>query len=156
MLADRADLSDRCGLAVAGVPTIAASLNSQELDRGVLGTAFSANWNLGAVYPAELAGRAFFTARTRVVFVAIGLALPSQQQIVAVQGLDCALEAAAGPSDVRIDPFTRPVDFGRAQERRPPLRSGQASLTCKAVAPQFGWPSAASRSSSRRTAPCPP
>ncbi|MET9600652.1 hypothetical protein [Streptomyces sp. NPDC006459] len=119
MLADRADLSDRCGLVVAGLETIAASLEGHELDRSVLGTAFSANWNLGAVYPAEVAGRAFFTAWTRVVFVAIGLALPSQQQIVAVQGLDCALEAAAAwPSDARVGASVRLVDFELACQQK--------------------------------------
>lgn len=127
ILADRAGLSDRCGLVVAGLETIAASLEGQELDKGALGAAFSANWNLGAAYPAELAGRAFFTAWTRVVFVAIGLALPSQQQIAAGQGLDCALEAAAAwPSDAHVDSSVRLVDFELAcrQKAEDELRRG--------------------------------
>ncbi|MFD7396999.1 hypothetical protein ACFV60_18420 [Streptomyces virginiae] len=96
---------------MAGLEAIAASLEGQELDKGVLGGAFSANWNLGAAYPAEL-GWAFFTAWTRVVFVAIGLALPSRQQLVAVQGLDCASDAAAAwPSDSHVGSSVRLVDF---------------------------------------------
>ncbi|MFB6511816.1 hypothetical protein [Streptomyces virginiae] len=127
MLADRADLSARYGPVVAGLGAIAASLEGQELDKGVLGGAFSANWNLGAAYPAELAGRAFFTAWTRVVFVAIGLALPSRQQLVAVQGLDWASDAAAAwPSDAHVGSSVRLVDFEPAcrQKAEDELRKG--------------------------------
>ncbi|MFD5413508.1 hypothetical protein [Streptomyces nojiriensis] len=127
MLADRAGLSDRCGPVVAGLEAIAASLEGQELDRGVLGAAFSANWNLGAAYPVEHAGRAFFTAWTRVVFVAIGLALRSPQQIVAAQGLGCALDAAAAwPSDAHVGSSVRLVDFELAcqQKAEDELRKG--------------------------------
>ncbi|MHA5053190.1 hypothetical protein [Streptomyces sp. SD15] len=108
---------------------LTASLGGGELDDGVLGPAFSANWTLGDRYPAELPGTEFFSAGLKIVFVALVLTRPDQQ-LVPAQGLDWALEAAAAwPSEVRIDSFTRLDDFElacqvEAEER---LRTGGLS-----------------------------
>lgn len=127
VLAARAGLPDRYDLVVAGVDNIVASLEGKDLDESVLGKAFGENWTLDARYPAELSGRAFFRKWTQLVFVTIVLTRPRQQQLVAVQGLDSALEAAAAwPSDVPVASFTRLADYELAcqQEAEKRLRKG--------------------------------
>lgn len=127
VLADRAGLSDHYGLVAAGVDGIVASLDGQGRDDSVLGSAFGANWTLGARYPAELPGGTFLGKWTQLVFVALVLTRPRQQQLAAVQGLDAALEAAAAwPSDVRAGSFMRLADFEQAcrQAAEERLREG--------------------------------
>ena len=112
MLVGRAGLSDHYSLVSAGVDAITASLEGQDLNEDVLGKAFGENWTLDGFYPAELPGRVFCRRWTQLVFVTIVLTRPKQQQLVAAQGLESALEAAAAwPSDVRIDSFARLADY---------------------------------------------
>lgn len=112
VLAAPVGLLDRFGLVVAGVENIVAFLEGQELDDGLLGPAFAESWGLEVRFPAELAGREFFRSWTSTVFVALVLTRPKQQDIVARQGLDFALRAAAAwPSNVRIGSFGSLVDF---------------------------------------------
>ncbi|MFI1352940.1 hypothetical protein ACH4TV_05050 [Streptomyces sp. NPDC020898] len=111
VLAARAGLSDRYDRVMAGVGHLAASLDGGELDDGILGSAFAANWNLGMEYPDDLSGMGFFRKGLKIVFVALVLTRPDQQ-VVPSQGLEFALEAAATwPSDVHVDSFTRLADF---------------------------------------------
>lgn len=129
VLAARAGLSDRYDLVSAGVDNIVASLEGQDLDESALGEAFGENWTLDARYPAELSGRAFFGKWTQLVFVTIVLTRPRQQQLVAVQGLDSALEAAsAWPSDVRVDSFTRLADYELACQQETGKRLRKCGL----------------------------
>ena len=129
VLAARAGLSDRYDLVAAGVDNIVASLECQDLDETVLGRAFGENWSLDARYPAELSGQVFFSKWTQLVFVLIVLTRPKQQQLVAVQGLDSALEAAAAwPSDVRVGSFTRLADYEPACQREAEERLRKGGL----------------------------
>ncbi|MBA4863363.1 hypothetical protein H1V43_18640 [Streptomyces sp. PSKA54] len=141
VLAARAELSDGYDLVSAGVDNIVASLEGQDLDEDALGKAFGENWILDARYPAGLSGRAFFSKWTQLVFVTIVLTRPRQQQLVAVQGLDSALEAAAAwPSDVRVGSFTRLADYELAcqQETEERLRKGGLPVLRKLAEEQSG------------------
>ncbi len=141
VLAARAGLSDRYDLVSAGVDNIVASLEGQGLDESVLSRAFGENWSLGAEYPAELSGRAFFWNWTKLVFVTLVLTRPRQQQLVAGQGLDAALEAAAAwPSDVRVGSFTRLADYELAcqQETGERLQEGGLPALWKLAEEQSG------------------
>lgn len=130
VLAARAGLSDRYDLVVAGVDNIAASLEGQDLDEGVLGEAFGENWTLDAGYPAELPGRAFFGKWTQLVFVTIVLTRPGQRQLVAAQGLESALEAAAAwQCGAPVDSFTCLADYESACQREAEKRLPQGALT---------------------------
>ncbi|MBK3566126.1 hypothetical protein [Streptomyces sp. MBT62] len=129
VLAARAEVPDHYDLVVAGVDNIVASLEGKDLDESVLGKAFGENWDLDVRYPAELSGGAFFRRWTQLVFVTIVLTRPRQQQLVAVQGLDSALEAAAAwPSDVSVDSFIRLADYELACQRDAEKRLRKGSL----------------------------
>ncbi|MGW2783645.1 hypothetical protein ACWC3X_20715 [Streptomyces populi] len=118
---------------------IVACLGRRDFDDDVLGKAFGENWSLDARYPAELWGRVFFHKWTQLVFVLFVLTRPRQRQLVAAQGLDAALEAAATwPSDVRVDSFTRLADFESAcqEEAEERLRTGGAPALWKSAEEQ--------------------
>ncbi|MCX5077822.1 hypothetical protein OG321_35795 [Streptomyces sp. NBC_00424] len=127
VLAAPVALLDRFGLVLAGVENIVAFLEGQELDEGLLGPAFAENWGLEHRYPADLTGREFFRAWTSLVFVALVLTRSKQQDIMARQGLDFALGAAAAwPTAVGIGSFGSLVDFELAcqQEAEDQFRKG--------------------------------
>ncbi|MGW1718928.1 hypothetical protein [Streptomyces sp. NPDC002156] len=141
VLAARAGLSDRYDLVSAGVDNIVASLEGQGLDESALGKAFGENWTLDARYPVELSGRAFFGKWTQLVFVTIVLTRPRQQQLVAGQGLESALEAAAAwPSERRVGSFTRLADYELAcqQKTGERLREGGLPTLWKLAEEQSG------------------
>ncbi|MDX3643828.1 hypothetical protein [Streptomyces sp. MB09-02B] len=106
VLTERSSLFDAYASIMAGVESIRAFLDGQELDDDLLGSAFAESWSLDARYPAGLPGHAFVGGWTRLVFGTVVLTRPKQQNIVAVQTLGFASEAAAAwPSVVRIGSF---------------------------------------------------
>ncbi|MGW7608029.1 hypothetical protein ACWGKW_12290 [Streptomyces sp. NPDC054766] len=114
VLAARAGLSDDYSKAAAGVEYLATRLDGGEFDHAVLVPAFLATWQLLDRHPAELPARKSFRKGLQVAFGVFVLTRPDQR-VVPAQGLEDALEAAAAwPSKVRIDSFTRLADYERA------------------------------------------
>ncbi|WP_129798288.1 hypothetical protein [Streptomyces sp. F001] len=106
VLTERSGLLDRYSLIMAGVESIVAFLDGQELDDDLLGSAFAESWSLDARYPTGLTGHGFVKGWTSLVFGTVVLTRPKQQNIVAAQTLDFASKAvAAWPSAIRIDSF---------------------------------------------------
>ncbi|MCX5357288.1 hypothetical protein OG864_00630 [Streptomyces sp. NBC_00124] len=124
VLTERSGLLDHYIPIMAGVESITAFFDGQELDDDLLGSAFAESWSLGARYPAGLVGRVFVNDWSRLVFGTVGLTKAKQQNFGAAQALDFASQAAAWPSAVRIGSFDGMARFELAcqQEAEDRLR----------------------------------
>ncbi|MFF3889604.1 hypothetical protein [Streptomyces sp. NPDC001914] len=132
VLTERSGLLDHYIPIKAGVESITAFLDGQELDDDLLADAFAESWSLGVRYPAALAGRTFVDDWSRLAFATVGLTKAKQPTFGPTQALDYASRAAATwPSAVRIGSFDglARFEFACQQEAQDRLRTdGLAAL----------------------------